>query len=43
MDIPNLLVVLQTKVNNDDFNKIKKKYSVYLANSLGMYNWKSIT
>lgn len=43
MDVPNLLVVLQSKASAEDFAKIKKKYSIYLANSLGMYNWQAIS
>ena len=39
-EVPNLLVILQSKITNDELSKINKKYSVYLANSLGMYNWK---
>ena len=41
--IPNLLIILKSKANPEDFAKINLKYSIYLANSLGMYNWKDIT
>ena len=39
-EVPTLLMILQSKISNEALSKINKKYSVYLANSLGMYNWK---
>lgn len=41
-EIPNLLIVLKSRAGAEDFNKINLKYSIYLSNSLGMYNWKNI-
>lgn len=41
-EVPNLLVILQSRASSLDFSRINTKYSIYLSNSLGMYNWKSI-
>lgn len=35
-------MVLQSRAAPEDFSKINSKYSIYLSNSLGMYNWKAI-
>lgn len=37
------MMILQSKITAEALSKINKKYSIYLANSLGMYNWKEIT
>lgn len=39
-EIPALLMVLHSKICSEYLTRINAKYSVYLANSLGMYNWK---
>ena len=39
-EIPGLLNCLQRYNNNQYFQEMNKKFSTYLSNSLGMYNWK---
>ena len=39
-EIPSLLVNLQSMIDAYEFEKIYKKYTIYLVNNIGQYNWK---
>ena len=41
-EVPNLLVSLQSLIDSENLSTYNRRYTSYLCNSIGMYNWKDI-